>query len=76
IPLLDFFFLSLAPTTSLAWSLLTSGPNIYSQVLCTCSLLLLFGKYALEYLEKLLETYFSSKIEVPYTNEVYDMLIF
>ncbi|KAF1955657.1 hypothetical protein CC80DRAFT_352311, partial [Byssothecium circinans] len=58
IHLLDFFFPGLAPATSLAWSLLTGGPNIYGWVLCTCGLLLLFGKYASEYLEKLLETYF------------------
>ncbi|KAF2019500.1 hypothetical protein BU24DRAFT_476565 [Aaosphaeria arxii CBS 175.79] len=76
IPLLDFFLPGLAPATSPTWSLLTGGTSIYGRVLCTCGLLLLFGKYASEYLEKLLETYYSSKIEVPYTDEAYNMLIF
>ncbi|KAF2175648.1 hypothetical protein K469DRAFT_723860 [Zopfia rhizophila CBS 207.26] len=75
-PLLDFFFPSLAPATSSAWPLLTSVLSIYGRLLCICGLLLLFGKYASEYLEKFLETYFSSKIKIPYTNKAYDMLIF
>jgi chaperone BCS1 len=58
IPLLDFFFPGLALATSPVGSLLTGGPSIYGRVLCICVLLLLFGKYASEYLEKLLETYY------------------
>ena len=57
-PLLDFFFPGLALATSPAQSLLTGGPSFYGRVLCICGLILLFGKYASEYLEKLLETYF------------------
>ncbi|KAF2177369.1 putative mitochondrial chaperone bcs1 [Zopfia rhizophila CBS 207.26] len=75
-PLLDFFFPGLAPATSSAWPLLTGVPSIYGRLLCICGLLLLFGKYASEYFGKLLETYFTSKIEVPYSDEAYDMLIF
>lgn len=56
-PLLDLFFPGLAPATSPAWSLLTGGSSIYSRVLCIGGLLLLFGKYASEYVEKLVETY-------------------
>ncbi|KAF2254322.1 hypothetical protein BU26DRAFT_500099 [Trematosphaeria pertusa] len=74
-PLLDLFFPGLGPATTPAWSLLTGGPSIYSRALCIGGLLLLFGKNALEYLGTLLETYFLSKIEVPYTDEAYDMLI-
>ncbi|PVH91525.1 putative mitochondrial chaperone bcs1 [Periconia macrospinosa] len=75
-PLLDLFFPGLAPASSPAWSLLTGGSSIYSRVLCIGGLLLLFGKYASEYVEKLVETYLLSQIEVPYTDEAYDMLIF
>ncbi|KAF1972043.1 putative mitochondrial chaperone bcs1 [Bimuria novae-zelandiae CBS 107.79] len=75
-PLLDLFFSGLGPATSPAWSLLTGGPSIYSRAVCIGGLLLLFGKHASEYLGTLLETYFSSKIEVPYTDEAYDMHIF
>lgn len=59
IPLLDFFFPGLAPATSSAWSLLTGIPSIYGRLLCICGLLLLFKKYASEYLRELLETHFS-----------------
>ncbi|PSN59001.1 P-loop containing nucleoside triphosphate hydrolase protein [Corynespora cassiicola Philippines] len=76
IPLLDLFFPGLGPVISRTWFFLTGGPSIYSQALCIGGLLLLFGTYTLKYLETLLETYFSSKIEVPYTDEAYDMLIF
>ncbi|PVH92388.1 putative mitochondrial chaperone bcs1 [Periconia macrospinosa] len=75
-PLLDLFFPGLGPATSPAWSLLTGGPSIYSRALCICGLLLLFAKYSSEYIEQLVETYLLSKIEVPYTDEAYDMLIF
>jgi chaperone BCS1 len=61
-PLLNLFFPGLAPATTSAWSLLTGGPSIYSRVLCIGGLLLLFGKYASEYLETLLETYFCQYI--------------
>ncbi|KAF2744342.1 putative mitochondrial chaperone bcs1 [Sporormia fimetaria CBS 119925] len=74
-PLLDLFFPGLGPATSSAWSLLTGGPGIYSRALCISGLLLLFGKYASDNLEKLVGTYFVSKIEVPYADEAYDMLI-
>jgi hypothetical protein len=56
-PLLDLFFPGLGPATGPAWALLTGGPSIYSQVLCIGGLLLLFEKYASEYIEKLVETY-------------------
>ncbi|KAF2874457.1 P-loop containing nucleoside triphosphate hydrolase protein [Massariosphaeria phaeospora] len=75
LPVLDLFFPGLAPATSAAWSLLTGSPSTYGQALCIGGSLLLFGKYALKCIEKLLETYFSSTIEVPYTDEAYDMLI-
>ncbi|PVH91198.1 P-loop containing nucleoside triphosphate hydrolase protein [Periconia macrospinosa] len=73
--LLDLFFPGLAPTTSSLWPLLTDLPTDYGGLLCICGLLLFFGKYASEYLGTLLETYFTSKIEVSYRDEAYDMLI-
>ena len=57
-PLLDLFFPGLGPATSPAWSLLTGGPSIYGRALCIGGLLLLFGKYASEHIEKFVETYF------------------
>ncbi|KAF2008255.1 hypothetical protein BU24DRAFT_316989, partial [Aaosphaeria arxii CBS 175.79] len=74
--LLGFFFPGLAPATSPTWSLLTGGTSIYGRVLCTCGLLLLFGKYASEYLEKLLETYYCQLRYPIVTDEAYNMLIF
>ncbi|KAF2176611.1 P-loop containing nucleoside triphosphate hydrolase protein [Zopfia rhizophila CBS 207.26] len=74
IPLLDFFFPGLVPVLSSVWPLLTSAPSI-GRLLCICGLLLLIGKYASEYLGKLLETYFTSIIKVSYYNEAYNMLI-
>lgn len=62
LPLLHRFFPRLAPATSAAWSLLTGSPSTYGQALCIGGSFLLFGKYALEYIEKLLETYFCQSI--------------
>ncbi|KAF2259157.1 putative mitochondrial chaperone bcs1 [Lojkania enalia] len=75
IPLLDFVFPGLMPTTSTVQPL-TDVPTIYGRLLCLCALFLLFGKYASEHIGNLLETYFISRIEVPYNDEAYDMLIF
>ncbi|KAF1976644.1 P-loop containing nucleoside triphosphate hydrolase protein [Bimuria novae-zelandiae CBS 107.79] len=76
-PLLDLFFPGLGPVTSPAWSLLTGGPSIYSRALCIVGLLLLFGnKSARATIVSTPNRPTVSKIEVPYTDEAYDMLIF
>lgn len=58
-PFLNLFFPGLVPATSSLWALLTVIPNGYSGLLCFCGLLLVFGKYASQYVVSLLETYFS-----------------
>ncbi|KAK7177948.1 mitochondrial chaperone BCS1, partial [Paraphaeosphaeria sporulosa] len=74
-PFLNLFFPGLAPVTSSLWALLTVIPNGYGGLLCFCGLLLAFGKYTSQYVASLLETYFTTTIYVPYSDEAYDMLI-
>lgn len=58
-PFLNLFFPGLAPVTSSLRALLTVIPNGYSGLLCVYGLLLLFGKYAFQYVVSLLEAHFS-----------------
>ncbi|KAL5405118.1 hypothetical protein PMIN04_012421 [Paraphaeosphaeria minitans] len=74
-PFLNLFFPGLAPATSSLGTLLTVVPNGYGSLLCICGLLVLFGKFALQYVVSLLETYFTTTIDVPHRDEAYDMLI-
>ncbi|KAL5373610.1 hypothetical protein PMIN06_012491 [Paraphaeosphaeria minitans] len=74
-PFLNLFFPGLAPVTSSLWALLTVIPNGYGGLLCFCGLLLVFGKYVSQYVASLLETYFTTTIDVPHRDEAYDMLI-
>ena len=59
IVLLDFLFPGLAPVFSSLWPLFNGVSGIYTWLLCTCGLLILVGRYAVGYLEALLEAYFS-----------------
>ncbi|KAH7119564.1 mitochondrial chaperone BCS1 [Dendryphion nanum] len=49
--------------------------SIYARLLCLCALLLLVGKYASETVGRILEAYFASRIETPYNDVAYDMLM-
>ncbi|KAF9729902.1 hypothetical protein PMIN06_012974 [Paraphaeosphaeria minitans] len=73
IVLLDFLYPGLAPVFSSLWPLFNGVSGIYTRL--NCGLLILVGRYAVGYLEALLEAYFTSKIDVSYRDEVYDMLI-
>ncbi|KAK7178372.1 mitochondrial chaperone bcs1 [Paraphaeosphaeria sporulosa] len=74
-PLLNLLFPGFMPVISSAWPLLTAVPSNYGRLLWICGVLLLFGIYVSEYLRRLVETYFTSTIHVPYSDEAYDMLI-
>ncbi|KAF2194997.1 putative mitochondrial chaperone bcs1 [Zopfia rhizophila CBS 207.26] len=75
ISLLDLLFPGFTSLSSSIWPLLTGAPSLYGRLLCICGLLVLIGKYGPEYFENLLQAHFTSKMEVPYNDEAYDMLI-
>ncbi|KAH7108769.1 BCS1 N terminal-domain-containing protein [Dendryphion nanum] len=75
IPLLDFIFPGLASITSSVWPLLARVPSIYCRLVCLCGLILFFGRSALMHVQKLLDAYFTSKVEVLYHDEAFTMLI-